>query len=157
MKKIVVGIGEGKIAFNDDALISYALGSCIGVCLYDAYHHIGAMAHIVLPHHPIDKPFQDKYKYADLGVHFLINEMIKAGANRRHIVAKIAGGAEMFTSIQPQWQIGKQNIQTVCDILKREKIQIIAEDVGENYGRTITFYALDGRLEIHSLRKDRVI
>ena len=156
MKKIIVGIGEGKIAIQQDILVSYALGSCIGVCLYDEARQVAGMAHIVLPRHPSGE-LREKYKYADIGVVTLLEEMIHAGARRRYIVAKVVGGAEMFPSVNQQWQIGKQSIQMVFDILKQERIRVIAKDVGKNYGRTVTFYAFDGRVEVHSLRNDKVI
>ena len=66
MKKIIVGIGEGRIAIQQDILVSYALGSCIGVCLYDEARQVAGMAHIVLPHHPRGE-VREKYKYADIG------------------------------------------------------------------------------------------
>ena len=153
MKKIIVGIGEGKIAIQQDILVSYALGSCIGVCLYDEARQVAGMAHIILPRHPSGE-VREKYKYADIGVVTLLEEMIHAGARRRYIVAKVVGGAEMFPSVNQQWQIG---IQMVFDILKQERIRVIAKDVGKNYGRTVTFYAFDGRVEVHSLRNDKVI
>ena len=155
MIKIIVGIGEGKIATYQDILVSYALGSCIGVCLYDEARQIAGMAHIVLSHHPSGE-VRKKYKYADIGVVTLLEEMIHAGARRRYIVAKVVGGAEMFPSVNQQWQIGKQNIQTVFNILMQERIRVIAKDVGKNYGRTVTFYAFDGRVEVHSLRNDKI-
>ena len=96
MDKISVGIGEGKTAVNQQILISYALGSCVGVCMYDRDKKIAGMAHIVLPGKESAVSRENPYKFADEGVKELIREMERAGASRKRITAKIAGGAKMF-------------------------------------------------------------
>ena len=93
MDKISVGIGEGKTAVNQQILISYALGSCVGVCMYDRDKKIAGMAHIVLPGKESAVSRENPYKFADEGVKELIREMERAGASRKRITAKIAGGA----------------------------------------------------------------
>ena len=91
MDKISVGIGEGKTAVNQQILISYALGSCVGVCMYDRDKKIAGMAHIVLPGKESAVSRENPYKFADEGVKELIREMERAGASRKRITAKIAG------------------------------------------------------------------
>ena len=154
MEKIVVGIAEGKTARNDQILISYALGSCVGICLYDRRNKIAGMAHIILPDREGSIRCQNPYKFAEDGVSALIDEMTAQGAVRRMITAKIAGGAKMFQTKSSRWEIGAQNVRAVKEALSRERISIVAEDTGRNYGRTVTFYAEDGRVQVSTVRHE---
>lgn len=153
MDKIVVGIAEGKIAHRGQSLISYALGSCVGVCLYDLGRGIAGMAHIVLPR-CCDFPGQTNvYKFADTGIEKLLSEMTASGARRSEIRAKMAGGARMFRASGPDWEIGERNVEMAKKTLISRHIPIIAEDTGSNYGRTLMLYADDARLEIRTVRR----
>lgn len=157
MEKIVVGIGDGKIAREGQTLISYALGSCVGICLYDRYSRIAGMAHIILPesNHAVHK--SNPYKFADEGIRTLICELERQGAKKRRLTAKIAGGAKMFSTGGIQWEIGYVNVETVKKVLSQERIPIVAQDTGKNYGRTIEFYVDDGRLEVRTVRHEVVM
>lgn len=152
MEKVIVGIAEGKTAYAGQTLVSYALGSCVGLCLYDAGKKLAGMAHIVLPESENGTDQTNPYKYAETGLKFLIREMEMRGARKRALTAKIAGGANMFQGLGGKWEIGKQNIAAVKKVLKETKIPVIAEDTGRNYGRTIIFSAEDGSLEISTVR-----
>lgn len=152
MEKIIVGIAEGKIALENQILISYALGSCVGICLYDWKNHIAGMAHIILPGRNNSINQKNAYKFADDGLRALIDEMESRGAEHRKITAKIAGGARMFQTQGARWEIGEQNVKAVKDALNQEHIRVVAEDTGKNYGRTVTFYASDGRVEVTSMK-----
>jgi len=138
MDKISVGIGEGKTAVNQQILISYALGSCVGVCMYDRDKKIAGMAHIVLPGKESAVSRENPYKFADEGVKELIREMERAGASR-------------------QWEIGEQNVAAVKLALEKEGIRLVAENTGKNYGRTILFFAGDGKLEVRTVRQETVV
>ena len=131
MDKIIVGIAEGKIAKGDQVLVSYALGSCVGVCLYDWQEHIAGMAHVILPCTEYAADKTNLYKFADQGVRELIREMERHGARKGRMTAKIAGGARMFET---------------------SGIKLTAQDTGRNYGRTISFHAGDGTLKISTVR-----
>lgn len=91
MDKIIVGIAEGKVARENQVLISYALGSCVGICLYDRRERIAGMAHIILPERKYSIHWDNAYKFADEGVHELINQMREQGARPAGLIAKIAG------------------------------------------------------------------
>lgn len=152
MEKIVVGIADGKIARIGQALVSYALGSCVGVCLYDKENKIAAMAHIILPDKCQAVNKGNVYKFAVEGTRELIEEICRQGANRRNLVAKLAGGAKMFNGAEAGWDIGYLNVENVKKTLKEEHIRIIAEDTGGGHGRTITFRGDDGILEVSTVR-----
>ena len=153
MKQIIVGIAEGKIARCGEHLVSYALGSCVGVCLYDSNKKLGGMAHIVLPHNSWGSDQKNPYKFADEGIKALLSEMVRCGAKRENLRAKIAGGAKMFQSAGKEWEIGELNVAAVKAALLKEGIQLDGEDTGKDYGRTIRFSADDGKLTISTVKK----
>ena len=144
MEKIIVGISEGKTARPGQLLVSYALGSCVGVCLYDVKIRIAGMAHIILPDRTYAVGQKNEYKFAADGTRKLLDEMCRQGAQRRYITAKIAGGAKMFGTAE--------NVIGVKQVLSEERIRLTAEDTGSNYGRTITFSAEDGIMEVSTVR-----
>jgi chemotaxis protein CheD len=92
-------------------------------------------------------------KFADTAIVKLIEDMVKAGANRRRLVSKIAGGAQMFafSSQNDSMKVGQRNAESVRRILKDLNIPILADDTGGNYGRTIEFYSENGKLLIKTI------
>ncbi len=152
---IRVRMAEYHIGRAPEQLITIGLGSCIGIALYDSLNKLGGLVHIMLPE---NKKGLCPAKYADSGIYLLIDEMLKAGASRRKLVAKIAGGAHMFSSAgELSIQVGQRNIEAVERVLQEEKIQLLAKDVGEDYGRTMEFYTEDGRVLIRSYKKGKKI
>lgn len=148
---ITVGIAEGKIVFGDDILVTYALGSCVGICLYEPQIRVAGMVHILLPNQKDALQQNNPYKFADSGIVRLIELMERYGAKRFRIVAKIAGGAEMFKTEETKTGIGNRNILAVKETLYKFRIPIIAEHVGSNYGRSIWFSCNDGSLKVKSV------
>ena len=151
MKEQVIGIGEARTVTHGEILVTYALGSCIGICLWDEDKRFGAMAHVVLPTQKTNGT-QTTYKYVETAIPALIETMLKKGSMRHHIIAKIAGGAEMFPPINEEWRIGNQNITLTKNLLRKEHIPIKGEDTGKHHGRTIRFHTDNGALEVHSIR-----
>lgn len=154
-KSLIIGIADLNIASSSDVLITYALGSCIGICLYDHFKKIAGMAHIMLPY-STEYKYNDNInimKYADTAAPELIKRMEKLGASRARMVAKIAGGAQMFALKEKldSLNIGKRNIIATKEILKDLNIKLIAEDVGLDYGRTVEFSAETGILKIKTI------
>lgn len=151
---LTVMIADSKItASADDVLVTYALGSCVGICLYDAAARVAGLGHIILPQAPSDaKGFEMRNKYADLCVPSMIKEMERFGALKRRFAAKIAGGASMFkvTGDSSFGNVGERNVQAVRQALQKEGIPLVADDTGANYGRTVFFYAADGRMDVKS-------
>lgn len=149
-KKIVIGISELNIAHNPDELISYALGSCIGICLYDKANKIAGLSHILLPDSSIYKDVDPK-KFADTAIKLLIDMMIVAGCRKNNITAKIAGGANMFA--WPGETVGHKNIISVQERLSDQGVPLLAKDVGGDYGRTVSISAETGIVTIKALTK----
>lgn len=154
MEKIIVGISDGKVAKSPAVLISYALGSCVGICLYDHRLKVAGMLHILLPYQRTAVNRGNVYQFADTGIKKLVQELIAGyGVNRERLTAKIAGGADMFQQAQAESGIGEKNVKAVKAILKNEGIPIVAEDTGKSYGRTIVFSAQTGQLEVRSVNR----
>lgn len=159
---IVVGIGEYKVAKGTGIIKSYSLGSCVGVALYDQVSKIGGLSHIMLANSmcTTDKnSMRSPFKYADIGVRMMIHDMVERGANRRILNAKIAGGACMFVSAlkDPIFDVGKRNVEAVKKVLAEERISLVGEDCGKNYGRTLEFDVETGRLSVKGLKSGILI
>ncbi|SHG93200.1 chemotaxis protein CheD [Tepidibacter thalassicus] len=156
---IKVGMADYKIGKENDILITLGLGSCVGIVLYDKFKKVGGMAHIMLPSSKEIKNNSNKAKFADTAIEELITDMIKKGASKNRLTAKIAGGAQMFNiSIKSDTlNIGKRNVIAVKEKLSEHKISIIGEDVLGNYGRTIEFNCYNGELAIKAIGKGRKI
>ena len=91
-----VGIAQARIDSAPAVLKAYGLGSCIAVGLYDPESGLGAMGHMLLPYRPAKNPLDSESKYIDAGICQMVDELVRAGANRESLVAKITGGANMF-------------------------------------------------------------
>jgi len=158
MSTISVGISDYKLAKSPDMLVTYALGSCVGIALYDHSARIGGLSHIMLPSSSLrsDGTIDDRMKYADTAIPDLISELERNGAVRRSIVAKLVGGANMFNMQGTSFveTIGERNIAAAKNELERMGIKLVAEDVGANYGRTVYFQLEDGMVRVQSLGKN---
>ncbi len=152
---IKVGMADYKIACHPNSLISYGLGSCVGIALYDSVTKIGGLAHIMLPDSSQARNVENPAKFADTAIPLLLNDMLKAGAQKQRIIAKIAGGAQMFSfaNITEIMRIGERNTESVKNILRQASIQLIANDTGGNFGRTIELRLDTGILFIKTIDK----
>ena len=155
---ISVGISDYKISKSPDMLVTYALGSCVGIALYDPSERVGGLSHIMLPSSLMraDGIIDDRMKYADTAIPDLLSELDRIGANRRSIVAKLIGGANMFNMKGTSFveTIGERNISAARSELARLGVPLVAEDVGANYGRTVFFLLESGMVRIQSLGKN---
>lgn len=152
---IKIGMAELDICLPPDAITTLGLGSCVGVVLYDPTKKISGMVHVMLPDSTKIKNNENLAKFADTGIEELLKRIVAKGANRRSIVAKIAGGAQMFAfkSDNDMLRVGDRNVEATKEKLKQLQIPLIAEDTGKNSGRTIEFYPETGELLIKSVGK----
>jgi chemotaxis protein CheD len=142
---IVVGIGE--FCVSKRPLSSIGLGSCVGLILHDPGRGIGGLAHIMLPasNGKVDRPG----KFADTAVTSLISEISRQYGKNGTIIAKLTGGASMFSRFSENFSIGERNLAAVRISLKELSIPVVGEDVGGNIGRTITYFPDDkGKVKI---------
>lgn len=153
---LVVGISDYKLARCPNVFVTYALGSCVGICLYDRQAKVGGLSHIMLPESSMfSKNEINRMKFADTAIVDLVSDLTRLGGNNRRLVAKIAGGAQMF-EVQPGsaiGTIGERNIVSVKNTLHSMNIPIIAEDTGLNYGRTVYFDLDTGIMKVQSLSR----
>ena len=155
---MVVGIADMKMAQYEGMLVTYALGSCIGICLYDPGPRLAALVHVMLPLN-METGRRSPMKYADTGIRETLRQMEARGARRSRMVAKIAGGARMFEVAGggSLGNIGQRNIESVHMTLKREGIKLLREDVGGTVARTLLFDAESGEACIRSYGRPELI
>lgn len=148
--EVKVGIADLNLVSSPNKIMTIGLGSCIGIALYDRRSKLAGLSHIMLPDSTQFKNVTNPMKFADLAIPLLIKKMEAKGCQKRNLIAKIAGGASMFSFSDKSMvgDIGKRNIQAVKKSLSEERIQIIAEDVGGNKGRTMILDALNGKVTL---------
>ena len=162
--ELSVGIGEMKIANNTTILNCQALGSCIAVFLFEPTLKVGAVAHIMLPSSCESKKDDNQIegkksaKFADIAIRDMIQALHRKGADKQSLIAKIVGGAHMF-KIRKNFvnDIGLRNVMAAKTILNYERIAIVAEDTGGDYGRTVRFSTANGKAEVRSVQGEKEI
>lgn len=157
---IKVGMADLKVCKSPDGVTTLGLGSCVGIAIRDPSTKIGGLAHIMLPDSTSIRNNSNIPKFADTGIDELVKQLIRAGASRSRLVAKIAGGAQMFAfqNKSDLVRVGERNVEAVRRKLQQLRIPILASDTGKNYGRTVIFYPETGDFVIKSVgKKDSVI
>lgn len=157
-KQISVGIADMKLARQEGILITYALGSCIGISFYDPMIKLGALLHIMLPSKNGTND-SNVFKTADSGIRETLRKMYAFGARRERIVCKIAGGAKMFEMKMTGGLgcIGERNIQMVKTVMAQEGLRISGEDTGANHARTMLVDVATGQVKIRIVGKSERI
>lgn len=150
---IIVGMADLNVTKCPGVLTTLGLGSCVGIALYDPISKVAGLAHVMLPDSTQIKNNANKAKFADSGIVKLISDMIRAGARRDSLKAKIAGGAQMFSfgSTNDIMRIGDRNVEATIRILNQLRIPILARHTGDTYGRTIELYSVDGKLIVKTI------
>lgn len=152
---VTVGIADLNVVRCPDILVTYALGSCVGICLYDNVAKVAGLSHIMLPSSKqLANIVNQPYKFADTAVVELVKKMMQMGAMPSRMRAKIAGGAQMFAAMSTSAiaNIGDRNVVAVKEALAKMRIPILAEDTGKDYGRTLYFNPEDGMMRIKSAK-----
>ena len=176
-RTIEVAMGEGVVARPPHIISSKGLGSCVAVVLYDGRSKIGGLAHIMLPN-STNKGVQvtggeglqnekyeivnsqssiinHQYRCSDTAILTLLEGLQFKGAARQNIVAKMAGGARMFSNYEDfNPGIGAENIMSIKEILKRERIPLVTEDIGGHHGRNVEFHLNSGKVIVRAIGKE---
>lgn len=154
---ITVGISEMRVSDSpNDILITYSLGSCVGVAVYDPVNYIGGLIHCMLPLSKID-PVKAKEKpqmFVDKGVPELLRAVYDRGAQKRNLIVKVAGAARLLDD-KGTFKIGERNYTVLRKVLWKNDILIAAEDVGSTIPRTMSLYMDSGRTTIKSGGNER--
>lgn len=151
-----VGISEMLVSnVADDILITYSLGSCIGLTLYDPTLRIGGLIHCMLPHSQTDKEKSstNPCMFVDTGVAALLRSLFDRGVVRKNLIAKVAGGSNLLDD-KEIFKIGERNYTMMRKILWKNDILIRAEDVGGSHPRTMSLQIADGKTFIRSVGAD---
>ena len=162
-----IEVHMGDIAItrrSEDDLVTSGIGSCLVIMLYDPKFKIGALAHTMLSDRRVSHLKRDAFdatsssariweggerrhemrnvKYVHTAIDEMIKKMITQGANKENIEAKLVGGANMFSAFESD--IGKDNVSSAKEILKKEGIKIVGEVVGGSQGRSVEFSVASG-------------
>ena len=153
--EIKVVMADLNVCVSPDRITTLGLGSCVGIAVRDPVTKIGGLAHIMLPDSTTIRNNSNIPKFADTGIEELVRQVTRKGANRSRLVAKIAGGAQMFgfNSNSEMVRVGERNVQATKKKLAQMRIPILAEDTGKNFGRTVIFYPETGDFVIRAVGK----
>lgn len=147
-----MGISDLKVSNNpDDVLITYALGSCISIAVYDPKVRIGGLLHFMLPDSTLDagKAKEKAAMFADTGIPFLFKSCYAIGAEKKRMIVKVAGGASILDDGN-YFRIGQKNITAMRKIFWHNNVLIDAEDTGRNCNRTVRLELANGRCLVKS-------
>jgi chemotaxis protein CheD len=152
----VVGLGQSAVLQGQGMLASYGLGSCVGVVMHDAAARVGGLVHVVLPSGQLSRDRTNPSRFAETAVPYLVGEMVRAGAVRGRIKAKLVGGASMFASLTPAGsvQMGQRNLSACRAALQKVSVPVEAEAVGGEIGRSLWFDVGAGTLTVRSVGRE---
>jgi chemotaxis protein CheD len=146
----VIGIGQLGICRPPEQLACLGLGSCVAVILYDPFLRLGGIVHVLLPKAPANSDGSEE-KYADTGTRKLVKELMSRGATKERMVAKLVGGAQMFSNLNLAFSdIGKNNIAEVKKVLRELGIRVVAQDVEGNKGRSVYLDPETGKVVVET-------
>jgi chemotaxis protein CheD len=152
MSDIIVGISDLKVSNNaGDVLVTYALGSCISVAVYDPRVKVGGLLHFMLPDSTLDveRAKISPAMFADTGITLLFKSCYSLGAEKKHMTVKVAGGASILDDTG-YFRIGQKNITAMRKIFWRNNVMIDAEDTGRNCNRTVRLEVATGKCLVKS-------
>jgi len=140
IKRTVICQGDLAVSGDRDVMLSAVLGSCIATCLWDPVARVGGMNHILLPDQ--GETIREDTKFGIFAMETLINEMMKIGARKSNLVAKLFGGALTFEN---ELRIGDANVTFARDFFNLEGIPLIAESTGGGCARRIRYFPENGK------------
>lgn len=148
MSDLIVGISDIKFSNNpSDTIVTYALGSCIGVAIYDPITRVGGLLHYMLPDSALDerKAKENPAMFADTGIPSLFKACYTLGAEKKRMIVKVAGGASILDDTN-FFRIGQKNIMAMRKIFWKNNVMINAEDTGANHNRTVRLEVATGKI-----------
>ena len=152
--EIKVGISDYKVAKSPYKLITLGLGSCVGIAIYDKVDKVGGLSHIMLPDSTLFRREVKVEKFADLAIPKMVEEITK-GSRNKNLIAKIAGGASMFSfTDETNGNIGYRNVVAVEKKLKELGIPILGKHTGGNIGRTMIVDLEDFTVNIRMVNRE---
>jgi len=150
-----VKVADYAVRRGEHVLTTIGLGSCVAIALYDRDAHVGGLAHILLPSQSMSRETSNPAKFPETIVPLMLQEMRALADNQPgRICAKIVGGASMFGQLVSGSgvNVGERNVIATREVLAAHNVPLVAEDTGLDYGRSVHFHLVDGRVEVRSLR-----
>ena len=161
VRKKVVGVADLVVSRNpDDVLVTYSLGSCLGVVLHDPVARVSGMLHVMLPDSRIEKLSKNSivfnsFKYVDTGIPRLFQKCYKLGATKRNMCLSVFGGAQVFDR-EDYFNIGKRNYVALRKVIWQEGVLIKNEHVGGTVHRTVKIEVQNGQITL-DVNKEKII
>lgn len=137
---------------DQDMLLVTVLGSCVAACIRDTRSGLGGMNHFLLPEDTSDNPVGTSARYGTYAMEILINHLLKLGARRNSLEAKVFGGGAVLSSLMGS-QVGARNAEFVLNYLQTEKIPVVAKDLLDSYPRKVYFFPATGRVLVKKLHR----
>ncbi len=147
---IVVGVSDMKVSNDSNStLVTYSLGSCIGITIYDPVVKVGGILHFMLPDSSLDRVKAEKnpYMFGDTGIPALFKAAYKLGAKKQRMKVTVAGGSQVLDQ-KGFFNIGKRNCMAVRKMFWKNNVMIDHEDVGGNSNRTIRLDVSKGQIRM---------
>lgn len=154
-REVLVRVAEYRAGGAGEILLTIGLGSCVAVALHDERAKVGGLAHILLPSPALSRRDPAPGKFPQTAIPLLLQEMVALGARPERVTARLAGGAAMFTNLQPTGtvQMGERNLVAVRAALGHHNIPLVGTAVGGDFGRTVRLFVEDGRIEVSTVRR----
>jgi chemotaxis protein CheD len=143
--------GEYYYTGKDMAIVT-VLGSCVSACIRDRVTGVGGMNHFMLPGGDSDSPVSASMRYGTYAMEMLINGLLKAGARRENLEAKVFGGGNVLSNFIAI-NVGERNAQFVRNFLRAENIRVAAEDLNDVYPRKVYFFPRTGKVLVKKLKQ----
>lgn len=141
-RRIHIVQGEYRVTDDPDVVVSTLLGSCVAACIRDPVAGVGGMNHFLLPGEDGRSHDHEAERYGDYLMELLINGLMKQGAHRDRLEAKLFGGARMMSGLS---DIGKKNAEFAERYLRHEGIGVVGRDLGGDRGRRLQYWPVSGR------------
>jgi len=156
MSLLIVNISDMKYSTKaEDIIVTYSLGSCLGVTAYDPEKRIGGLVHCLLPtvSSARDRARANPFMFVNTGVAMMVRTLIDAGASKRRLILKAAGGANMRND--NLFNTGARNFEALENLLQRNSVTLAAQDVGKTIPRTMFLHLETGRVVVRSMGEDK--
>jgi chemotaxis protein CheD len=156
VKEVIVKVADWAAERGNGVLVTLGVGSCVAIMVFDPHANAAAMAHVLLPSTRLARDITNHAKFPETAVPLLVSRLKSLGADPQRIVAKLAGGASMFSQLVTSGtiQMGERNVLASRSALRAAGVPILGESVGGEHGRSIRFYVQDGRVEIRTVGAD---
>ena len=152
----IVNISDMKFSGeSEDVIVTYSLGSCLGITAYDPKSGIGGMVHCLLPNASSarDKARANPFMFVNTGVALMVRKLMDSGAVKSRLVFKVAGGANMRND--NLFNTGARNFEALEKLLARNEVKLTAQDVGGTVPRTVFLHLDTGRVVVRSLGEEK--